>query len=230
MPGLFMMVFMMYVGDPVFRARLYAAIERPEHNNDERTRLMPIFPDGSPARSVEPPPGVIPRRGAVLAVLYPHHNELFVPLTIRSGALRSHTGEISLPGGAIDPTDPSVVAAALREAQEEVGLDPASVTILGVLTDVYIAPSNFQITPVVGWADTPPILIPDPREVAALLHLPIAQLLRPNAISVEDRIIRDHAIRVPFYAFGEHKIWGATSIVLSQLAARLRPVLPTDSR
>ncbi len=208
-----------------FVARLRSAIEGVEDNNTARAQLMPIFVDGRPARSVGPPAGVVPRRGAVLAVLYPHNNELHVPLTIRSGSLRTHTGEISLPGGAIDPTDVSVVAAALREGEEEVGLDSASVIILGTLTDVYIAPSNFQITPVVGWMPTAPQLTPDPREVAALLYLPLRHLLRPDAVSIEDRMIHEQSIRVPYYAFGEHKIWGATSVVLSQLAARLRPIL-----
>jgi 8-oxo-dGTP pyrophosphatase MutT (NUDIX family) len=215
----------MNVTDPNFVARLRSAIEGVEENNDARVRLMPIFADGRPARSIGPPAGVVPRRGAVLAVVYPHNNELHIPLTIRSGSLRTHTGEISLPGGAIDPTDESIVAAALREGEEEVGLDPASITILGTLTDVYIAPSNFQITPVVGWLPTAPQLTPDPREVAALLYLPLRQLLRPDAVSIEDRLIREQSIRVPYYAFGEHKIWGATSIVLSQLAARLRPIV-----
>lgn len=215
----------MNFNDPLFLAALQAAIAHDDANNADRVRLMPIFPNGSPARSVGPPPGVTPRRGAVLALIYPADGELFVPLTVRAGHLRTHTGEISLPGGAIDPGDDSAVAAALREGHEEVGLHPDTVRVLGTLTEVYIAPSNFQITPVVGWSPAPPALAPDSREVAAILHLPLRLLLRPDAVTVEDRLIRDQAIRVPFYAFGEHQIWGATSIVLSQLAARLRPVI-----
>ncbi|HYF65677.1 MAG TPA: CoA pyrophosphatase, partial [Herpetosiphonaceae bacterium] len=106
--------------DPTFLAALQAAIAHDDANNADRVRLMPIFPDGSPARSVGPPSGVTPRRGAVLALLYPADGELFVPLTVRAGHLRNHTGEISLPGGAIDPGDESVAAAALREGHEEV--------------------------------------------------------------------------------------------------------------
>jgi 8-oxo-dGTP pyrophosphatase MutT (NUDIX family) len=211
--------------DPTFLAALQAAIAHDDANNADRVRLMPLFADGSAARSVGPPPGVTPRRGAVLALLYPADGELFVPLTVRAGHLRTHTGEISLPGGAIDPGDESVAAAALREGHEEVGLHPATVRVLGTLTDVYIAPSNFQITPVVGWSPAPPALTPDSREVAAILHLPLRLLLRDDAITIEERLIREQRIRVPFYAFGEHQIWGATSIVLSQLAARLRPVI-----
>ncbi len=128
--------------DPIFVSRLRSAIEGVDDNNAARVQLMPIFADGRPARSVDPPAGVVPRRGAVLAVVYPHNSELHIPLTIRSGTLRTHTGEISLPGGAIDPTDESVIAAALREGQEEIGLDPTSITILGTLTEVYIAPAT----------------------------------------------------------------------------------------
>ena len=215
----------MNLNDPTFVSRLRRALVPTDTNDAARIQLMPTFADGAPARSVAPPPGVVPRRGAVLAVLYLHGGELHVPLTVRSGSLRTHTGEISLPGGAVDPGDESAIAAALREGQEEVGLDPASITVLGTLTDVYIAPSNFQITPVVGWTPAAPLLTPDPREVAALLYLPLRHLLRPDAVSSEERIIGEQAVRVPYYGFGEHKIWGATSIVLSQLAARLRPIL-----
>ena len=215
----------MNINDPTFLPQIRAAIERNDDDNAARIRLMPIFPDGRPARPVNSSIGTTPRRGAVLVLLYPQHDELFVPLTVRSATLRNHTGEISLPGGAIDPTDESVVAAALREGHEEVGLLPAAVTVLGTLTEVYIAPSNFQITPVVGWMAKPPTLTPDSREVATILHLPVRHLLRPDAVSVEDRFIREQRLRVPFYAFGEHKIWGATSIVLSQLVARLSAVI-----
>lgn len=217
----------MKLTDATILNALRAAFAHADENNADRAQLMPLFPNGSAARPVGPPSGVTPRQGAVLAVLYPCADELMVLLTVRSTALRNHRGEISLPGGSVDESDRSLVHAALRECHEELGIEPTTLTVLGHLTPVYIAPSNFQITPFVAWSPVPPNVIADQREVAAVLHLPLRHLLRPDAVVVEDWVIRGRPLRVPFYPFGEHKIWGATAIVLSQLAARVRDVIGT---
>lgn len=207
-----------------FLAQIRAAIQRDDLDVHERLRLAPQFPNGDLARSYKPADGVIPRRGAVLIALYAQNGELYVPLTERSGGLRSHTGEISFPGGSVDDGE-TPIQAALREAYEEVGLMVHEPRILGTLSDTYVVVSNFSITPVVIWLDHAPQLTPNPDEVADVLHLPLRHLIRPNAIQHEQREIRGQTLTIPFYPFEQHKIWGATSIILAQLVARLQPLL-----
>lgn len=210
---------------PDLLGRLRREIERADEDNEARVRLVPQFPDGSPARASEPPAGTAARRGAVLITLYPAGGELLVPLTVRSSALRTHQGEVSFPGGSADPEDGTLETTALREAEEELGLDRRLVEVWGPLSDVYISVSNFQIRPFVCWASAPPPLRAAPDEVAAIVHLPLRRLLGPESVQIEERLIRGQSVRVPFYPFGEHKIWGATSIILSQLAARLQAAI-----
>ena len=101
-------------------------------------------------------------------------------LTERSHSMRSHPGQVSFPGGSIDATDSGPVAAALREAQEEVGLDPAGVQVVAELPALYLPPSNFVVTPVLAWWSEPsPISVVDHREVARVLRAPLSELTDP---------------------------------------------------
>lgn len=177
---------------------------------------------GRLVRRFDPPPGLAPRLGAVLVLLYPQGDDLHLPLTVRSDRLASHRGEVSLPGGAIDPGDAGPVGAALRECHEELGVDPASVSVWGTLTSFYIQPSNFQITPVVGFVEHPPVLRPNDTEVSAVLTITIQELLDPGLVVVEEWNLRGMEVTVPFFAIAGHKVWGATAVVLSELVARIR--------
>lgn len=177
---------------------------------------------GRLARQMQPGPDVTPRLAGVLLLLYPQAGELWLPLTVRSSDLPLHRGEVSLPGGRVDPGDDGPMGAALREAHEEVGIDPAAVTILGTLASFYIPPSNHLLTPVVGYALQAPQLRPEPREVAAVFSVPLRQLLDPATIVYEQREWRGMAIDVPYFALEGYKVWGATALLLSELLARLR--------
>jgi 8-oxo-dGTP pyrophosphatase MutT (NUDIX family) len=184
--------------------------------------LMMRDGQGRLARQMQPGPEVTPRPAGVLLLLYPQAGELWLPLTVRSSDLPLHRGEISLPGGRVDPSDNGPVGAALREAHEEVGIDPALVTILGMLASFYIPPSNHLLTPVVGYALEAPLLRPAPREVAAAFSVPLRQLLDPATIIYEQREWNGIAIDVPYFALEGYKVWGATALLLSELVARLR--------
>ncbi|HWQ13194.1 MAG TPA: CoA pyrophosphatase [Roseiflexaceae bacterium] len=177
---------------------------------------------GRTIRPFDPPPDVTPRPGAVLILLYPDGDDLRLPLTVRSDHLPNHRGEVSLPGGATDPEDDGPAATALRECEEELGVDPATVAIWGTLTPIYIPPSNFRITPVVGFSARPPALQINDREVSAVITVTLRELLDPARVVVEQWTLRGLEVRVPFFAIAGHKVWGATALMLSELVARIR--------
>ncbi|MCG8353015.1 MAG: CoA pyrophosphatase [Chloroflexales bacterium] len=177
---------------------------------------------GRLGRQMEPGPGIIPREAAALLLLYLQDDELWLPLTVRSAALPLHRGEVSLPGGGIDPEDDGPIGAALREAYEELGIAPEGVEILGILTPFYIPPSNFRLAPVVGFAANPPVLRPNPTEVEAAFSVSLQRLMDPATVEVEQWTLRGMNLNVPFFALNGHKVWGATALLLSELLARLR--------
>lgn len=186
--------------------------------------LLPRDREGRLARRLAPLPGVTPREAAALVLFYPQEDELWLPLTVRSSALPQHRGEVSLPGGAIDPEDDSPISAALRETHEEVGIPPEVITVWGVLTTIYIPPSNFHLSPVVGFTPTPPQLIPNPGEIETVFSVPLRLLMDTATIVVEEWTLHDMQVHVPFFAVQGYKVWGATAIILSELLARLRKV------
>jgi 8-oxo-dGTP pyrophosphatase MutT (NUDIX family) len=163
------------------------------------------------------------RAAAALLLVYPHEGAWHVPLTVRGSWMRQHTGQVSLPGGRVDPGE-SIEAAALREAEEEVGVDPAAVELLGRLTPLHIPVSSHMLHPVVGAVRTRPIFKIGEGEVERLLEVPLARLLAPEAVQREARrrereplVLMD----VPYFAFDGAKVWGATAMVLAEFLAVL---------
>lgn len=189
-----------------------------------REQLMPRFANGDiRARPIAPPPGAPPARlGAVLALLYLHENRVYVPLTVRTAALRNHSGEVSLPGGSFDKDDVELSRTALREAWEELAIRPETVTLWAQLTPVWIPVSNFQITPFVGWSEQQPSFVNAAAEVAELIEAPLDLLLQPETVQQEEREIRGQRMLIPYFAIGTHKVWGATSMILAELVGKLR--------
>ena len=161
---------------------------------------------------------------AVLVPLLPRPEGLHVLFTERSKELRAHAGQISFPGGRVDPVDPDVRAAALREAHEEVGLDAEHVEILGMLDDCPTFVTGFVITPVVGLID--PLAFtaagrypwnPSPAEIAALLELPLADFRDPRNLRIEMREREGVQFELYWYTVQGQTVWGATARILNQL-------------
>jgi 8-oxo-dGTP pyrophosphatase MutT (NUDIX family) len=176
-----------------------------------------------------PPPGGDARQGAVLMLFGegPDGGELL--LTERAHDMRSHPGQVSFPGGSIDPGE-TAVEAALREAQEEVGLDPASVQVFGRLPELWLPPSNFAVTPILGWWHDPgEVSIVSAAEVHAIHHAPIAELLDP-----EHRIQVRHpriGYESPGFLIGPDKdviLWGFTGGIIARLFDFLGWTRPWD--
>jgi 8-oxo-dGTP pyrophosphatase MutT (NUDIX family) len=163
------------------------------------------------------------RPAAGLLLIYPHEGVWYLPLTVRGAGLRHHTGQVSLPGGRIDPGE-SVEDAALREAHEEVGVAPADVEVLGRLTPLPIWVSRHLLHPVVGLASSRPRFSVAAHEVERLIELPISRLQQPDAIGWEQRQ-RTYPPRgvmdVPYFDLSGARVWGATAMVLAEFLALL---------
>lgn len=169
------------------------------------------------------PPGNA-RKAAVLALLYPSESSreltlIFIRRSSREPRDR-HAGQIAYPGGSVEPGDTSLQHTALREAQEEIGIDPSKVTVFGQLTNLYIPVSNFLVTPFVGYTAKRPDYILQESEVDDVLEIPFMDFLRTDARQVEDRAIANgiKLKNVPYWSVGEStKIWGATAMMTGEL-------------
>jgi 8-oxo-dGTP pyrophosphatase MutT (NUDIX family) len=200
---------------------LQSALEIPDF--DGFKAQLGMSPKGR--ERMQPNPANPPRQSAVLVLAYPQIGEgLHLLLTKRTDSLRGHSGQVSFPGGSIDPEDISHEATALREAYEEVGLCDKP-HILGSLTDLWIPPSNFEVHPVVASLEYTPLLTANPAEVAQILHMPLDALLDPTTKKITQMDFRGSSIDVPYYDVEGHVVWGATAAMLSELELRLKQVL-----
>ena len=163
------------------------------------------------------------RPAAAIVLIYPHDDAWHLPLTVRGSRLRHHTGQVSLPGGRIDPGE-SVEAAALREAYEEVGVDPVDVELLGRLTPLPIDVSGHLLHPVVGRTSERPRFQVAADEVERLIEVRVANLRHPDSVKWEQRR-RSRPPRemmdAPYFEVEGAHVWGATAMVLAEFLALL---------
>lgn len=178
----------------------------------QRFAPSPWRPDWSPDQS---PDGA--RHAAALVLLYPRAADLIVPLTIRHRGLPQHAGQISLPGGAIDPGE-SAEAAALREAEEEMGVTANRIRVLGALSTLWVAVSNFVVHPFVGVTDDAPAFRLHPDEVEALVEVPLANLCDASRLHWTTRERAGHPVRYPYFDVAGEAVWGATAMMLGEFA------------
>jgi len=160
------------------------------------------------------------REASVLVPLIPRETGLSVLLTRRSADMPTHSGQIAFPGGRRQEDDADAIATALREAREEVGLDPAYVRVLGA-SDPYETVTQFRVTPIVGLVSHQAAFVADPREVDAIFEVPFAHFMDP---ANHQRHSRDYNGQTRYYyamPYGEHYVWGATAGMLRALYLRL---------
>lgn len=175
------------------------------------------------------------RKAAVLVLLFPRASEASFLLTARPNTLSRHPGQISLPGGAREPGDRDLWDTALRETGEELGVKTGRLRRLGRLELVWVAASDYAVTPFVAWNPVPPVIHPNPREVAEVIEVPVRALLDPMTLVEERWELRGSHWHVSFYQLGEARVWGATARMLGDLAQRVypsleRPLIPGSVR
>jgi 8-oxo-dGTP pyrophosphatase MutT (NUDIX family) len=195
-------------------AHLVRRLRDPLPGPDAQRRFAPLpliegwSPDQTPTTA---------RRAAGLLLLFPGAAGPAIALTARSASLSTHAGQISLPGGALEAGE-SVEAGALREAEEEIGIVPYAVQVLGLLSPLWIPISNYVLTPVVGLTAAPPTFRLHEREVDALIEMPVATLLDQGAIRWTHRLRETTRIDYPYFDVAGRAVWGATAMVLSEFA------------
>lgn len=172
------------------------------------------------------PPGRIPELpagntryhdSAVLVLLFPYRGSLHLCLIRRPATMKNHAGQIAFPGGKKEKDDVDLTRTALREAQEETGLDSEQVEILGQLSPVYVQVSDFLITPVVGWMNEKPEDLRASDEVDEVIFVSLADLSNPCNRTEREMETRFGRIIAPGYAAGGHFIWGATAMIVAEL-------------
>ena len=179
-------------------------------SKDDRVRRMlvartPLILPIDPAR----------RQAAVLLPLFASGSGLHLVFTKRTDTLKHHKGQVSFPGGTLDPKDGDLLTTALRESYEEIGIHPEHVMVLGRLDDLATFSTSFTISPFVGLIPYPYSLHPNPTEVASIFAVPLSVLADPAVVRSYTRTREDHATLIDYeFHVGGHVIWGATARIL----------------
>lgn len=184
----------------------------PGSQAQQRFAPSPWLPNWSPDLTPE-----TARRAAALILIFPGAEGPTVPLTVRHRGLPQHAGQVSLPGGTIDAGE-SAEAAALREAEEEIGIRADRVRIVGTLSTLWVAVSNFVVHPFIGVTDERPEFLLHPEEVEALLEVPVNHLRDASRLRWMTRERQGHPVRYPYYDVGGQMVWGATAMILGEFA------------
>ena len=169
------------------------------------------------------------REAGTLALLFPVDGAASTVLTLRSGELTEHAGQVSLPGGQMVVGE-RVIDCACREAAEELGLAADGLELVGGLTPLYVPPSGYCISPVVAAVPARPRFTPQPAEVAEVFEVELDRLVDGSLRSVETKAEGDEVREIPRYTVGTHIVWGATAMILAELAQVWRESIDGENR
>jgi len=166
-----------------------------------------------------------PKTGSVLILLYEEKGKVMFPLTKRPDYLGTHGGQISFPGGKAEGAE-TRVETALREAEEEIGIPASMVEILGTLTEFFVIPSNFLITPVIGYLNEVPDFKPDSKEVKKIIFTAVDDLLRDDAVQTKEIMAGNmFPMSAPHFEIENEIVWGATAMMLNEFRMILKDVI-----
>ncbi len=168
-----------------------------------------------------------PRKAAVMALFYPDLNKKTQLLLILRKTYKGvHSNQVGFPGGKVEKEDSSLLTTALRETQEEVGVDPLDITVIKELSNIYIPPSNFVVQPYLGLYLEPRPFIIQQREVESLLEVPIVDFLNENNL-ITQKLSTSYAkeIEVPAFKLNGYVVWGATAMMLNEIKELVKQVL-----
>ena len=159
-----------------------------------------------------------PKKSGVLLLFYPDEGTVYFPLIKRPQYPGVHSGQVGFPGGKMEPSDPDILFTALREAEEEIGIDAGRVEVLGRLSDLFIPTSNFLVTPVVGLMQEKPSFVPEQREVARIITAEVISLFHPEVRKQTQLAVGGGMyLNTPYFAVEQEVVWGATAMILSEL-------------
>jgi 8-oxo-dGTP pyrophosphatase MutT (NUDIX family) len=174
-------------------------------------RLLPKFEHKTP-----------PKQGSVLILLYYNDGAIKFPLIKRPTYVGAHSAQISLPGGKAEPGE-DIFQAALREGEEEIGVNRNNMQVVGRLSEFNVLPSNFIVTPVVAWIDYVPTYVPDHREVEKVIEADLLALLRDDAVQTKEILAAGlYQMMAPHFLVEDEIVWGATAMILNELRFILR--------
>ena len=166
------------------------------------------------------------KRSSVLILLYPINNCIHIVLIQRPTYAGVHSGQISFPGGQFEESDKNPVDTALREASEEVGINADEVRIIGQLTNLYIPPSNYLVTPVIGFTDEHPLFQLQASEVKNIIETPLINFLKKETIkSTTIRLENGMSFETPYYDIKGNVVWGATAMMMSEFVVILKKLV-----
>ncbi len=162
------------------------------------------------------------RRAGIMILFYPHRDTFSMPLILRPVYSGVHSGQVAFPGGKMEAFDKDIVATALRETDEEIGVTVEESQVIGQLSDIYIPPSNSLVTPIVALSEEKPVYNIDPHEVVEVIDVSLDDLINPdNCKVVQINIPGRGVVDAPSYQINGHTIWGATAMMISELLVLL---------
>jgi 8-oxo-dGTP pyrophosphatase MutT (NUDIX family) len=169
---------------------------------------------------------IVPKRAAVLMLLYPKNKETHLALIVRNSYPGIHASQIAFPGGKVETYDIDLSDTALRETHEEIGVPKEKVEVVRAFSEVYIPPSNYLVSPFLGFSQEELTFVLSPDEVSGLIELPLLQFLDESTIVTVD-MSTSYAtnISVPAFQIGRHLVWGATAMMMSELKEIIKRVL-----